>query len=102
MVFKMNYPISMSIVWAISGLTIGVLLGWLQWISMKDLGAKNPSKIIAKVYVLSALRILFASGIMFLAFRQGLIYDISLLISFIIGRWIWTLLVLNRKSSYKE
>ena len=69
---------------------------------MKDLGAKNPSKIIAKVYVLSALRILFVSGIMFLAFRQGLTSGISLLISFIVGRWVWTLLALNKKSRYKE
>ena len=98
----MNNPISMCIVWAISGLTLGVLLGWLQWISIKDLGTKNPSKIIAKVYLVSALRILLAAGIMFLAFRQGLICGISLLISFIIGRWVWTLLALNRKSRYKE
>jgi len=98
----MNNSISICMVWAIFGLTIGVLLGWLQWNSIKDLGATKPSKIITKVYILSALRILFISGIMFLAFRQGLIYGISLLISFIIGRWAWTLLVLNRKRIYKE
>jgi len=98
----MNNSISICTVWAIFGLCIGVLLGWLQWISLKNLGAKNPSKIIAKVYLLSALRILLAAGIMFLAFRQGLIYGLSLLISFIIGRWVWTLLALNRKGRYKE
>ena len=102
MVFPMKYSILICIVWAIAGLVTGVLLGWLQWISIKDLGEKNPGKIITKVYVLSALRILCASGIMFLAFRQGSIYGISLLISFIIGRWAWTLLALNRKSRYKE
>jgi len=98
----MKYSILICIVWAIAGLTTGVLLGWLQWISMKDLGAKNPGKIISKVYVLSALRILFVSGILFLGFRQGLIYGLSLLITFFIGRWTWTLLALHRKSKYKE
>jgi hypothetical protein len=88
----MKYSILICIAWAIAGLTTGVLLGWLQWISMKDLGAKNPGKIISKVYVFSALRILFASGILFLGFRQGLIYGLSLLVTFFIGRWTWTLL----------
>ena len=78
----MNNSISICMIWAIAGLITGVLLGWLQWISIKNLGAKNPGKIIAKVYMLSALRILLVSGIIFLAFRQGLIHGISLLISF--------------------
>ncbi len=98
----MKFSILICLVWAIAGLITGVLLGWLQWISIKDLGAINPGKIISKVYVLSALRILFVSGIMFLAFRQGLIYGISLLTTFIIGRWTWTLLALNRKSKHKD
>jgi uncharacterized iron-regulated membrane protein len=98
----MNNSISICIFCAIAGLITGVSLGWLQWISIKNLGSKNPGKIISKVYVLSALRILFVSGILFLAFRQGLIYGLSLLITFIIGRWIWTLLALNIKSKYKE
>ncbi len=98
----MKYSILICIIWAIAGLITGVLLGWLQWISIKDLGAENPGKIISKVYILSALRILLISGFMFLAFRQGLIYGISILITFIIGRWTWTLLALNRKSRYKE
>lgn len=98
----MKFSILICTVWAIAGLITGVLLCWLQWISVKDLGAKNPGKIIIKIYVLSALRILFVSGIMFLAFRQGSIYGFSLLITFFIGRWTWTLLVLNRKKIYKE
>jgi hypothetical protein len=98
----MKYSILLCVVWAISGLITGVLLGWTQWMSMKDLGAKNPGKIISRVYMLSALRILLISIFMFLAFRQGLIYGISLLTTFIIGRWTWTLLALNRKSKYKE
>jgi len=89
-------------VWAIAGLITGISLGWLQWISIKDLGTKNPSKIITKVYILSALRILIVSGIIFLAFRQGFIYGISILLPFFIGRWTWTLLVLNRKNRIKE
>jgi len=98
----MNNPTSMCIVWVIAGLITGISLGWLQWISIKDLGTKNPGKIIYTQYLFSALRILIVSGIMFLAFRQGFIYGFSLLISFIIGRWAWILLALNRKSRYKE
>jgi hypothetical protein len=98
----MKYSILLCIVWAIGGLITGVLLGWTQWMSMKDLGVKNPGKIISRVYVLSTLRIFLISIFMFLAFRQGLIYGISLLTTFIIGRWTWTLLALNRKSKYKE
>jgi len=98
----MKYQISICIAAALVGLITGLSLGWLQWISIKDLGAENPGKIITKVYVLSSLRILFVSGILFLGFRQGLIYGLILLITFIIGRWTWTLLALNRKSKYKE
>jgi len=98
----MNNSISICMVWAIAGLITGISLGWLQWISIKDLGTKNPSKIITKVYILSALRILIVSGIIFLAFRQGFIYGISILLPFFIGRWTWTLLVLNRKNRIKE
>jgi len=98
----MNYSILICIAAALVGLITGLSLGWLQWISIKDLGAENPGKIITKVYVLSSLRILFVSGILFLGFRQGLIYGLILLITFIIGRWTWTLLALNRKSKYKE
>ena len=98
----MKYSIFICIAWAIAGLITGISLGWLQWISIKDLGIKNPGKIIYTQYLFSALRILIVSGIMFLAFRQGYIYGISILITFIIGRWTWTLLVLNRKNRIKE
>jgi hypothetical protein len=98
----MKYSILICIAWAIAGLITGISLGWLQWISIKDLGTKNRGKIIYTQYLFSALRILFVSWIMFLAFRQGFIYGISLLLPFFIGRWTWTLLVLNRKNRIKE
>jgi len=98
----MKYSILICIVWAIAGLITGISLGWMQWISIKDLGTKNSGKIINTIYLFSALRILLVSGIMFFAFRQGFIYGVSLLIPFFIGRWTWTILILNRKSSNKE
>ena len=98
----MKYSIVICIAWSIAGLITGISLGWMQWISIKDLGTKKPGKIINTIYLFSALRILLISGIMFLAFRQGFIYGISLLIPFFIGRWAWTILVLKRKSSHKE
>ena len=64
--------------------------------------ASNPGKIINKVYALSALRILVVSAIMFLAFRQGFTSGICFLAAFIVGRWIWALLLIKKKDKLKE
>ena len=98
----MKYSIIICIAWAIAGVITGISLGWLQLISIKDLGIKNAGKIMNTIYLFSALRILLVSGIMFLAFRQGFMYGVCLLVPFFIGRWAWTILILNRKSRIKE
>lgn len=98
----MNNTRATYIIWAIVGLTTGVLLGWWQWMSIKKIGPKNPSRIINKIFVFSAVRILLVSGILFIAFRQGLEYGISLLAAFIIGHWAWTLFTIKRNNTHKE
>ena len=98
----MSNAAATTIICAAVGLATGILLGWWQWTSIKKLDQKKPGRIINNIFLFSALRIFLVSGLLFLAFRQGLKYGISLLAAFIIGHWAWTVFTLKRNSTHKE
>lgn len=89
-------------IWIIAGITTGVILGWWQWISIKNLGKENSNRIINRLYVVLALRVLIVTGIALIAFLQGLLYGLSFLCAFFIGRWVWTYYVIKKNKKIKE
>ncbi|MDO9546863.1 MAG: hypothetical protein Q7J07_08980 [Pelolinea sp.] len=89
-------------VWIIAGAATGIFLGWWQWISIKNLGKENTDKFVNKLYIILALRVLIVSGILLVAFLQGLLFGLSFLGAFFIGRWGWTYFIINKKKNNKE
>lgn len=98
---KLN-SIYLFIIWIIAGAATGVFLGWWQWISIKNLGKENTNKIVNKLYIILALRVLIVSGILFVAFLQGFLFGLSFLGAFFIGRWGWTYFTINKKKNNKD
>ena len=84
------------------GAATGIFLGWWQWISIRNLGKENTNKVVNKLYVILALRVVLVSGISFVAFLQGLRFGLSFLGAFFIGRWCWTYFTINKNKNIKE
>jgi hypothetical protein len=89
-------------IWIIVGATTGIFLGWWQWISIRKLGNENTDKIVNKLYIILAIRVLLVSGISFVAFLQGLRFGLSFLGAFFISRWCWTYFTINKNKNIKE
>ena len=86
------------IVWSLKGAATGLLLNWWQWVSINKSGTINRDKILTKVYMISAVRILVVIGIFSISLFNNPLYGFCFLAAFIGSRYFWTFFILkNRK-----
>lgn len=85
-----------SILWSITGVAIGMLLGWWQSRAVRKMEKETPDHIMGRAYLSSVPRILLISVLLFLALRHTVGSGIGFAVGYTVSRWIWTYLALRQ------
>ncbi len=89
------------IFWIVIGAGLAAIFAYLQHRSFGKFGADGAQRTLSMTMLSSAVRILTSVGVLFLAFKTGLMNGLGCLIAFIIGRWLW-LIILVKESNIKK
>jgi len=95
-----EHPINI-LVWIGIGALMGVLYVLSQLRSINAVTHAGYQRLMPSTFIISSLRIVICSAILFFAFRQSLLSGIAGFLSFITSRWI-TLIFLLRKEAKRN